>query len=161
MDRGAPVISAQPVEILPDFSRILYVEDEPDIQLVVSIPLQAAGFQLEVCDSGQEALKKALAFQPDLILLDVMMPGMDGPTTMQELRRIPQFQETPVIFMTAKTQKQEINQFLQLGAMAVIMKPFDPLTLVSRLRDIWKVLAEREKSLRTPRLKDQTLKASP
>ena len=121
--------------------RILYVEDETDIQVVVSIPLRIAGFQVELCSSGEEALRKIPGFQPDLILLDVMMPGMDGPTTLRELRRLPEAASTPVVFMTAKTQRQEIDHFLKLGALSVIMKPFDPMALTAKVTDIWRGFA--------------------
>jgi len=121
-----------------ELPRILYVEDEPDIQMVASIPLRIAGYELEICDSGQEALGKAPAFKPDLILLDVMMPGLDGPATLERLRQLDSTRDTPVVFMTAKTQRQEIDQFLKLGALAVIMKPFDPMALAGKIREIWR-----------------------
>ena len=118
--------------------RILYVEDEMDIQAVAKIALEAVGgFELKVCSSGQEALAEADAFAPELLLLDVMMPGMDGPTTLQELRKLPGLQDTPVIFMTAKVQPQEVEYFKSLGAVDVIAKPFDPMNLAQNIRDCW------------------------
>jgi len=120
-------------------SRILYVEDEPDIQAVAKLALEAVGgFTLEVCSSGQEALEKAEAFAPQLMLLDVMMPQMDGPTTMKKLREIPALSGVPTIFMTAKVQPQEVKEYKELGALEVIAKPFDPMTLASDINDIWK-----------------------
>lgn len=119
-------------------SKILYVEDEPDIQTVARLSLESlGGFTLEVCSSGEEALAKAPLFQPDLILLDVMMPGMDGPTTLQRLREVPSLAAVPVVFMTAKAQPQEIRHFQELGALGVITKPFDPMALPSQVRAIW------------------------
>lgn len=119
-------------------NRILYVEDEPDIQAVAKLALEAVGgFTLEVCSSGQEALDKAEAFAPQLMLLDVMMPEMDGPTTMKKLRELPALANTPVIFMTAKVQPQEVKEYKDLGAVDVIAKPFDPMTLASNIKDIW------------------------
>ncbi|MGC8763612.1 MAG: response regulator [Acidobacteriota bacterium] len=119
-------------------SKILYVEDEPDIQTVARLSLETlGGFTLEVCSSGEEALAKAPLFGPDLILLDVMMPGMDGPTTLQRLREIPSLAAIPVVFMTAKAQPQEIQHFKELGALGVITKPFDPMALPSEVRAIW------------------------
>jgi CheY-like chemotaxis protein len=119
-------------------SKILYVEDEPDIQTVARLSLESlGGFTLEVCSSGEEALAKAPLFGPDLILLDVMMPGMDGPTTLQRLREVPSLAAVPVIFMTAKAQPQEIQHFKELGALGVITKPFDPMALPSEVRAIW------------------------
>jgi CheY-like chemotaxis protein len=126
--------------------KILYVEDDPDIQAIAVMVLDAiSGFNLEPCSSGAEALRKAVAFNPDLILLDVMMPGMDGPETLQALRKLPALANTPVVFMTAKVQPQEVQGYLELGAVGVIAKPFDPMTLADQLREIWaKVMRERE-----------------
>lgn len=118
--------------------RILYVEDEPDIQAVARLALEnLGGFKVEVCSSGREALAKAGNFKPDLVLLDVMMPGMDGPTTLGELRKIPGCISTPVVFMTAKVQPQEVAQYLSLGAINIIPKPFNPMTLADTVRGIW------------------------
>src|SRR3954467_8662156 len=104
--------------------KILYVEDDPDIQAIAVMVLDAiSGFTVEPCSSGNEALKKAVAFNPDLILLDVMMPGMDGPETLQALRKLPELTHTPVVFMTAKVQPQEVEGYMALGAMGVIAKP--------------------------------------
>ena len=117
---------------------ILMVEDEPDIQTVAKLALEAVGgFNVEICSCGQEALDKAVGVNPDLILLDVMMPGMDGPTTLQELKKIPELSDTPVIFMTAKVQPQEVQQYKDLGALDVIAKPFDPMSLADNVRSIW------------------------
>ncbi|MFP5505910.1 MAG: response regulator [Gammaproteobacteria bacterium] len=118
--------------------RILYVEDEPDIQAVARLALeQLGGFTVELCSSGAEALEKVPLFKPDLILLDVMMPGMDGPSTLQALRGLPEAQARPVVFMTAKVQPQEIEHYKQLGAVDVIPKPFDPMALADKVRAIW------------------------
>lgn len=121
-----------------ELKRILYVEDEPDIQTVAQLALEAVGgFTLETCSSGAEALEKIDAFNPQLILLDVMMPGMDGPTTLGRLREMPKFAATPVIFMTAKVQPSEVASYKQIGAVDVIPKPFDPMTLASQVQDVW------------------------
>ena len=117
---------------------ILYVEDEPDIQAVAQVALEmVGGFTLKICSSGQEALEAVQTFAPDLILLDVMMPGMDGPTTMLELRKLPELLHTPMVFMTAKVQPGEISEYLALGALGVIAKPFDPMKLATEVRTIW------------------------
>ena len=119
-------------------TRIMMVEDEPDIRTVAKIALEAVGgYTVELCASGNEALAKAPEFAPDLLLLDVMMPGMDGPTTYEALRAIPQTADTPVIFMTAKVQRHEVAHYKQLGAIEVIAKPFDPMTLSATIHDIW------------------------
>jgi CheY-like chemotaxis protein len=119
-------------------SRILMVEDEPDIQAVAQVALETVGgLQVEMCNSGVEALDRVLASAPDLILMDVMMPGMDGPSTLQTLRANPATAGFPVIFMTAKVQAHEIARFINLGAIGVIAKPFDPMTLASTIRSLW------------------------
>jgi len=121
-----------------ELKRIYYVEDEPDIQAVAQLALEAiGGFSVGIASSGQEALDKAAAFAPDLILLDVMMPGMDGPTTLKKLRDIPALAQTPIIFMTAKVQPQEVAEYQSLGAIDVIAKPFDPMSLADTVRQKW------------------------
>jgi CheY-like chemotaxis protein len=118
--------------------RILYIEDEPDIRTVAMIALEAVGgFTVRACGSGAQAIEQASAFAPDLILLDVMMPGMDGPATLQALRSLPGMASVPVIFMTAKVQPHEIAQFRALGALDVIGKPFDPMRLADEVRTLW------------------------
>ena len=118
--------------------RILMIEDDLDIQAVARLALETlGGFTVEVCSRGHEALETAPAFSPDLILLDVMMPGMDGPTTLQRLRALPQTERVPVVFMTAKVMPHEIDHYKTLGALDVIRKPFDPMTLSATLNAIW------------------------
>lgn len=118
--------------------RVLYVEDEPDIQMVARLALEVVGgFTVEICSSGKEALERAPVFQPQLILLDVMMPVMDGPTTLKSLRDLTQFASTPVVFMTAKTQPGEVEGYKNLGALDVIPKPFDPMKLSGQVLAIW------------------------
>ena len=122
-----------------NLARILLVEDDPDIQLVTSMTLSSlGGFEVKVCGSADEALRTAVAFGPDLILLDVMLPGMDGPTALKAMRGYPELAATPVIFMTAKIQAQELARYRRLGSLGVIAKPFDPVTLPQRVRELWK-----------------------
>jgi two-component system, OmpR family, response regulator len=122
----------------PEIKKILMVEDDPDIQTVAEMSLQdVGGFSVRLCSSGLEALSVVGEFMPDLILLDVMMPEMDGPTTLSELRNRDQFKAIPVIFMTAKVQPQEVEAYLLLGAIGVIHKPFDPMLLPGEIREIW------------------------
>jgi two-component system OmpR family response regulator len=90
-----------------------------------------------VASSGSEAITLAHQGLPDLVLLDVMMPGMDGPTTLSELRKVDGMQHVPVIFVTAKVQSSEVQQYLTLGAIGVIAKPFDPMTLADDARALW------------------------
>lgn len=95
------------------------------------------GYQVMICSGGQEALDKVGGFAPDLILLDVMMPGMDGPATLQSLRADSATAAIPVIFLTAKVQPSEVAHYQALGALNVIAKPFDPMTLATQIRQIW------------------------
>jgi CheY-like chemotaxis protein len=121
-----------------ELQRVFMVDDEADIRTVVELSLSVVGgFTVEACGSGAEALEKAPAFRPDLLLLDVMMPGMDGPTTLKRLHEIPALTQIPVIFMTAKVQPQEVALLLALGALDVLAKPFDPMALPDSLRRIW------------------------
>jgi two-component system OmpR family response regulator len=118
--------------------RILYVEDDPDIRSVGTFALESVGgFTVKACGSGAEAVSSAPAFRPQLVLLDVMMPEMDGPATLQALRAIEATAAVPAMFMTAKAQPKEIALYLEMGAIEVIRKPFDPMTLGASLRTIW------------------------
>jgi CheY-like chemotaxis protein len=121
-----------------ELKKIMYAEDEPDIQAVAKLALEmVGGFEVLLCGNGQEALDKVQGFAPDLILLDVMMPGMDGPTALRHLRADPATAAIPVIFLTAKVQPLEVTQYKALGALDVIAKPFDPMTLAAQVRAVW------------------------
>ena len=118
--------------------RILHVDDDADILQVTKLALEEiGGFVVEICSSGREAIDKAPIFAPDLILLDVMMLGMDGPETLRRLLKLPGMAETPVVFMTAKSQGREIERYKAMGAVDIVTKPFDPMTLSQHIRDIW------------------------
>lgn len=118
--------------------RILLVDDEPDIRMIATKALEAiGGFTVQTCCDGDEALQKAPDFDPELILMDVMMPGKDGPATVQELRQIKQLSNTPIVFMTARVQRNEIEEYFSLGAADVIPKPFDPMALAQQISAIW------------------------
>jgi CheY-like chemotaxis protein len=115
--------------------RILHVDDEPDIREIVGMSLGLnAEFEVRACASGPEAITTAAEWVPYLILLDVMMPGMDGPTTLTHLRKDARTAKIPVLFMTARAQAREVQQFIALGAQGVISKPFDPMTLAFSVR---------------------------
>lgn len=119
--------------------RVLYVEDDPDIRTIAAMALETlGGLVLRSCASGEEALGAAADFRPDLLLLDVMMPGLDGPTTLARLRELPATAATPVIFMTAKVQGPEVEHYRALGALGVISKPFDPLNLAAEIQALWR-----------------------
>jgi CheY-like chemotaxis protein len=115
--------------------RILVVDDEPDIREVVDVSL---GLDRELttraCASGADALVMAAEWSPSLILLDVMMPLMDGPTTLANLRKNPRTADIPVLFLTARSQTAEIAHYISLGAQGVLSKPFDPMTLAALVR---------------------------
>jgi two-component system OmpR family response regulator len=121
-----------------ELSRIMYVDDEPDIRTIVDLVLHTLeGFSVTLCASGAEALQRAPEILPQLVLLDVMMPGMDGPETFRALRALPATSAVPVVFVTAKVQPVEVARFRGLGAADVIAKPFDPLALAGQVRAIW------------------------
>lgn len=114
---------------------ILYVDDDADIRSIVEFAFDdEADFSLHLCASGAEALTAIAANPPDLVLLDVMMPGMDGPSTLRQIQTLAN--PPPVIFITAKVQLHEVNQLLNLGACAVIAKPFDPMQLPAQVRAV-------------------------
>ncbi|HET9448373.1 MAG TPA: response regulator [Steroidobacteraceae bacterium] len=117
---------------------VLYVDDEPDIREIVELSLGLVeGLRVEVCESGERALQRLPDITPDLVLLDVMMPGTDGPTTLQRMRADPRFARIPVIFVTAKAMPAEVARFRELGAVAVVAKPFDPMQLGQQIVAIW------------------------
>jgi two-component system, OmpR family, response regulator len=119
-------------------THILYVEDDADIRSVASFALEEIGnFTIAACESGAEALRRAESFRPQLLLLDVMMPGMDGPTVFSRMRANTERPNCPVIFVTAKALPREIALFRELGAVGVIAKPFDPMELGRQVLQIW------------------------
>lgn len=123
---------------MPELQRILHVEDDPSIQAVAKLALEAVGgFHVLSCASGQDALDQLQGFAPDFILLDVMMPDMDGPQTLERIARLIDINLVPVVFMTAKVQPDEIAHYRNLGARDVIFKPFDPMQLAAQVRKIW------------------------
>jgi CheY-like chemotaxis protein len=123
----------------PELNKILHIEDEYDIQTVVKLSLETlGGFTVHACSSGKEALEDIYDFNPDLILLDVMMPEIDGPTVLKEIRKIEQFQNTPVIFMTAKAQTNEIKTYKSYsGVLGIIVKPFNAVLLPKEIKKLW------------------------
>jgi len=123
---------------MKELKKILYAEDEPDVQTVVELTIEAmSNFQLKICGNGKILLECVDEYNPDLILLDVMMPEMDGPTTFKNLRLNEKTKDIPVIFMTAKAQIHEVDIFKEMGALGVITKPFDPMDLCNQIQEIW------------------------
>jgi len=118
--------------------QVLHVEDQDDIRDIVTISLSVdPDIALSTAASGMEALNLlSEGYQPDVILLDVMMPEIDGIETLSRLRGLPGHAETPVIFMTARTMDHERSLYLGLGALGIIAKPFDPMTLAKSVREL-------------------------
>ena len=120
-----------------EIRKVLLVDDEPDIRRIAQLSLQRVGrWEVVLASRGAEALELAAREQPDVILLDVMMPVDDGPTTLARLREQPSTAAIPVIFMTAKVLQHEVQRLLELGAAGVIPKPFDPMTLPADVRRV-------------------------
>ncbi len=118
-------------------NRILLVDDEPDIRMVAGLSLRKiGGYEVLDAESGPEGLCIAESNSPDLIILDVMMPEMDGLTTLRKLRENPNTCNIPIIFMTARVQKTEIELYMKSGAIGVIEKPFDPMSISARVAAI-------------------------
>ncbi len=118
--------------------RILYVEDDADIRKIVSMSLEMVGeYTVAACGSCAEALRVVDDFAPDLLLLDVMMPEVDGPSTLRQLHKRDSAARTPAVFITAKVQAGDMASYRRLGVLDVIVKPFDPMTLSDRVGEIW------------------------
>jgi CheY-like chemotaxis protein len=114
--------------------RILIIDDEDDIREVAALSLETvAGWDVIVASSGAQGLLRAAEHQPDAILLDVMMPGMDGPTTVRSMQQIEEIAHIPVLLLTAKVQGADQRRFADLGVASVLFKPFDPLLLARQI----------------------------
>ena len=114
--------------------RILYVDDEPDLREIALLALSLdAGLEVRTAASGVEAITTVSDWMPDLVLLDVMMPGMDGPATLARLREHPRTAKLPVVFITARAQPRDLHTFATLDARGVIAKPFDPMSLAQQV----------------------------
>jgi CheY-like chemotaxis protein len=121
-----------------DLTKILHVEDDPDIQAVVKMALEnIGGYKVQSCPNGRKAIEYVLTNPPQLILLDIMMPDIDGLSTLHAIRALPNDIDIPVIFVTAKVQKHEIDEYKSWGAAGVICKPFDAMTLPQTVGEFW------------------------
>lgn len=119
-------------------ARVMCVEDDQDIRMILEFSLVTiGGYTLCACSSGAEALARAREFRPQLVLLDVMMPGLTGPETLQALRQLPEMVGIPVVFLTAKAMPEQVEGLLQYGATGVIVKPFDPVRLPKDILIYW------------------------
>lgn len=118
-------------------AKVLLAEDDPDIQKVVRMSLKVKGVkEIVVTDNGEECLAKLADFTPDVILLDVMMPKMDGYATCRKLKENPATKNIPVIFLTAKAQHYEVKQGIDAGALGYLIKPFDPMALHDQIAEL-------------------------
>jgi len=123
---------------MTELTKILYAEDELDIQIIVELAVQStSNYDIKICNNGKELLNCVEEVRPDLILLDVMMPEMDGPTTFKNLQAKEKTKNIPVIFMTAKAQAHELEIYKSSGVIGIITKPFDPMDLCSNIKKIW------------------------
>lgn len=124
--------------------RILVADDEPDILEISRIALETVGgYEVSVCTSGRVLLERLNEFGPDLIIVDVLMPDMTGPEVLVEIRRRPEFDSVPVVYLTGVIQDEEVEDLLGTGVADVILKPFDPMKLADRIGGIWKGFHER------------------
>ena len=122
-------------------NKICYVEDDEDIQRIVRMSLERVGkMTVEIVTDPLQAMGVMAAFKPDLVMLDWMMPGMDGPTLFKKMKEDPQMSLLPVVFITAKAQSRDMAELMALGAAGTISKPFSPKDLPDQLRAIWKKL---------------------
>jgi len=121
-----------------ELRRVMCVEDDADIRMILEFSLGSlGGYEVLACSGGRAALARAGSFRPDLVLLDVMMPDLSGPETLEALRRLPEMQGVPVVFITAKAMPEEVEKLLDYGATGVIVKPFDPVSLPQQIRIYW------------------------
>jgi len=119
-------------------NRICYVEDDEDIQRIVRMALERIGkMTVEVVTDPMVAIGAITAFKPDLVMLDWMMPGMDGPTLFRKMKQLPEMSVLPVVFITAKATQRDMDELIALGAAGTISKPFSPKDLPDQLRAIW------------------------
>jgi len=117
--------------------RVLYIDDESDIREIAEIALGLdPDFEVRTAASAEDALSLMDEWLPNLALLDVMMPHMDGPALLSKLRTINRYRALPVIFVTARAQRSELHNFATMDAVGVIAKPFDPMTLAARVREL-------------------------
>lgn len=115
--------------------KLLHVEDDADIREIAKMALDLSGeFEVTQCHCGEDALEKVQDYTPDVILLDMMMPGMTGRQTLEKMRERPELAEVPAIFMTARAQQSEMEELRGIGAAEVISKPFDPMSLADQIK---------------------------
>jgi two-component system, OmpR family, response regulator len=125
--------------------KILIIDDDKDLLIIIKLALEEIGkYSVLCCSSGVEALKEAKTFKPDLIILDVMMPTMDGLMTFEKLSNDPELKAIPVAFITASSFAEEIAHYKEISGVDVIIKPFDINAFPERLRAIWEGYCQRK-----------------
>lgn len=123
---------------MKELKKILYAEDEPDVQTIVELTIQTmSNYEIKIVNNGKKLIECVEEYNPDLVLLDVMMPEMDGPTTFKTLQNNEKTKHIPVIFVTAKAQVHEVESFKEIGSWGVITKPFKVMELCSDIQAIW------------------------
>ena len=121
--------------------RILLADDEPDILEIARIALEnVGGYEVAACESGAEFLRLLPSFEPDLVIIDALMPDVDGLQVLSEMRSIPGFEDVPAVFLTGLVLERDLRKLRDSGAADVITKPFDPMTLPQRIENVWKVI---------------------
>ena len=123
---------------VPQLKRIMYVDDDPDLQDIVRVSLETrGGFTVACCDSGNQALEEIPNFKPDLVILDMVLPGMSGFQLLERMRHLRGVPWIPVIFLTSKIRPDQAEDFVKLGVIGIINKPLNPLELRHQVREIW------------------------
>lgn len=129
----------------PSLRKIMCIDDEPDILEIVKACLEIGGnYTVSTCSSGKEALDTIGEVKPDLIMLDILIPAMDGVTIFGKLRGYSSLKTVPIVFVSAMVQPKEVSAYIELGAAGVIMKPFDPMKLTAEVESMWKSFHDRQ-----------------
>lgn len=122
-----------------ELKHVLYVDDEPDMRMLVQLSLENMGdIKTTLCETAQKAVESATTDKPQMIILDVMMPDMDGPSALHYIRNIPQLSDIPVVFLTGQSDRDHAQKLRELGANGVLSKPFNINTLSDQVKAIWK-----------------------
>lgn len=125
-------------KMVPGLRKILYVDDDPDLREIARISLERSGeYTVLTAANGRQALAFIPGFRPDLIIIDVIMPDMDGPATVEEIRKIPGGVDIPVAFLTSRLEQQDCDEYRRIGALGVLAKPIRPSQLALQIRQLW------------------------
>ncbi len=134
----------------PPLNKILYLEDSIEFQQIVGMTLiDLGGYDVKICSCGAEVLEIAENFNPDLFLLDIIVPDISGPDLLKKLRKIPLFEKTPTVFISANFTTNELMEFSELGVIGIVRKPFDPISLPETIEGLYQGNQLDEKYLNT------------